>query len=209
MSFRLSQEIIDEILCRFIVNLPKKELKTDRIFFHVQEAYWFYEDFVVPNKNQHAKITEKYFGQILLDRSPFRICDSRDYHRLYKEFHDYQSKIPVYGAILLNKTLDKVLLVMNYGQTNYSFPKGKINQNESELVCAAREVWEEIGFPITNLISEKVIRLFFVFLKRNSSLTGLYSNRASRPSNKQNVHLNGSWREFRVQNQDQRRNRDY
>jgi len=159
MSNKPTFEIIDEILCRFIVNLPKKELKTDRIFFHMQEAYWFYEDFVFQNKDFHPKqpyLTEKNFGQILFERCPFKICDLRDYYRLYKDFHDYQSQIPVYGAILLNKTLDKVLLVMNIRQTNYSFPKGKINQNESELDCAAREVWEEIGFPITNMISEKV-----------------------------------------------------
>ena len=43
---------------------------------------------------------------------------------------------------------------MNYKCTSYSFPKGKINQKERELDCAAREVWEEIGFSITNLISE-------------------------------------------------------
>lgn len=49
----------------------------------------------------------------------------------------------------------KFLKVMNYNRTCYSFPKGKINQRESEIECAAREVWEEIGFSITNQISEK------------------------------------------------------
>lgn len=159
MSQKPNNEIIDDILCRFIVNLPQKELKYDRIFFHMQEAYWFYLDFVLQNKDLVPKppeINQKYFAQILFDRSPLIICDRRDYNLLYKKFHDYQSQIPVYGAIILNQLLDKILLVMNWKQTSYSFPKGKINQNESEINCAAREVWEEIGYSITNHISEKV-----------------------------------------------------
>lgn len=70
-------------------------------------------------------------------------------------FSDYITEIPVYGAILLNQALDKCLLVMNFRCTNYSFPKGKVNENESGLFCAIREVWEEIGFDIQNQITEE------------------------------------------------------
>lgn len=64
------------------------------------------------------------------------------------------SEIPVYGAILLNNDLDKVLCVMNYECTSYSFPKGKVNQNESAIDCAIREVWEEIGYNVSKHITE-------------------------------------------------------
>jgi mRNA-decapping enzyme subunit 2 len=37
---------------------------------------------------------------------------------------------------------------MNFRCTNYSFPKGKVNENEEGIQCAIREVWEEIGFDI-------------------------------------------------------------
>ena len=30
---------------------------------------------------------------------------------------------------------------MNYNLTSYSFPKGKVNMNESGITCATREVW--------------------------------------------------------------------
>lgn len=56
----------------------------------------------------------------------------------------------------MNETLDSVLLVMNYNQTVYSFPKGKVNKNESGVDCAKREVWEEVGYDISKKISEKV-----------------------------------------------------
>jgi len=35
---------------------------------------------------------------------------------------------------------------------NYGFPKGKINENESDIECAIREVYEEVGFNINGLI---------------------------------------------------------
>ncbi|KRX04722.1 NUDIX hydrolase domain protein [Pseudocohnilembus persalinus] len=40
-----------------------------------------------------------------------------------------------------------------YGYS-YGFPKGKINENESGIQCAIREVWEEIGFNCEQYISE-------------------------------------------------------
>ena len=30
---------------------------------------------------------------------------------------------------------------MNFRCTNYSFPKGKVNENEAGIFCAIREVW--------------------------------------------------------------------
>jgi len=67
---------------------------------------------------------------------------------MFKTFNEYANQIPVYGAILLNIQMDSIVLVMNYKCTNYSFPKGKVNQNETGLQCAVREVWEEIGLDI-------------------------------------------------------------
>jgi mRNA-decapping enzyme subunit 2 len=37
---------MDELLCRFIINLPQEELTPERVFFHIQEAHWYYSDFL-------------------------------------------------------------------------------------------------------------------------------------------------------------------
>lgn len=37
-------EALTEVEARFIVTLPKQEIKqTERLFFHIEQAYWFYE----------------------------------------------------------------------------------------------------------------------------------------------------------------------
>lgn len=43
--------------------------------------------------------------------------------------------------------------------TNYSFPKGKVNQNENEMDCAIREVWEEVGYDISRDIKQGVFNI--------------------------------------------------
>ena len=47
--------------------------------------------------------------------------------------------------------------------THYSFPKGKINENEANMYCAVRETWEEIGFNTQKYISEGDVNLYFLF----------------------------------------------
>jgi len=64
-----------------------------------------------------------------------------------------QIGVPVYGAIILNTKLDKCLLVKGYGNS-WGFPKGKVNKNENAIDCAAREVYEEVGFDVSKLIAE-------------------------------------------------------
>lgn len=56
-------------------------------------------------------------------------------------FTHYKTRVPVCGAILLNSTLDKCLLVKGWhSRSSWGFPKGKINKDEPEIECARREV---------------------------------------------------------------------
>ena len=52
--------------------------------------------------------------------------------------------VPRLGAIILTKKLDKVLLVESYDYRDWSFPKGKLDEGETEIECAIREIKEEI-----------------------------------------------------------------
>lgn len=44
MPTLLLDEALTEVEARFIVTLPKQEIKqSERLFFHIEQAYWFYE----------------------------------------------------------------------------------------------------------------------------------------------------------------------
>ncbi len=50
---------------------------------------------------------------------------------------------------MLNDEMDEVVLVKGWKKNaNWSFPRGKINKDESDLDCAIREVYEETGYDI-------------------------------------------------------------
>jgi len=40
----IPKDVIDEIICRFLINLPESEARPPRVFHHIKEACWFYAD---------------------------------------------------------------------------------------------------------------------------------------------------------------------
>ena len=76
--------------------------------------------------------------------------------QVLENWRDYKLAVPTYGAIILNQDLTKVLLVQGYwSRTSWGFPKGKVNEEEPPHVCAVREVDEETGYDISQLINPK------------------------------------------------------
>ncbi|XP_074649971.1 uncharacterized protein LOC141905107 isoform X2 [Tubulanus polymorphus] len=79
--------------------------------------------------------------------------------------------VPTYGAIMINPSLTKVVLVQGFwAKSSWMFPKGKVNEDEAEADCAVREVYEETGFSIRDLINEKD----FIEHRMNEQLIRLY-----------------------------------
>lgn len=67
----------------------------------------------------------------------------------YEEFLAYKVRVPVRGAILLDESMERVVLVKGWKKgASWSFPRGKINKDEKDIDCTVREVWEETGFDI-------------------------------------------------------------
>lgn len=67
----------------------------------------------------------------------------------FEQFLEYKLRIPVRGAIMLNEAMDSAVLVKGWKKgANWSFPRGKINKDEDDLICAIREVYEETGYDL-------------------------------------------------------------
>ena len=136
---------------RFIINLPQEELESvERICFQVEEAQWFYEDFVRPLDPDLPSLSLRDFCLRVFQHCPL-LSEFSSYHHsaAFSEFLAYKTRVPVRGAIMINQDMSEVVLVKGWKKgASWSFPRGKINKDEPDLDCAIREVYEETGFDI-------------------------------------------------------------
>lgn len=166
--------VMEDLLVRFVVNVPDEDLSSiERVFFQVEEAQWFYTDFVRQLNPYLPGMKMKSFAPNILSKCPllWRWGDPSD---ALSRFGKYKLTIPVRGIALMNKDLTKVVLVQGTESASWSFPRGKISKDESDLECAIREVREETGFDAREHTSEKDVvertvggKNFKIFLARN------------------------------------------
>lgn len=142
---------LDDLCVRFIINLPEEDLSSvARICFQVEEAQWFYEDFIRPLDPTLPSLPLRTFCLRMFQHCPLLASFSVENHtKAFEEFMQYKTRVPVRGAIMLNHAMDSVVLVKGWKKgANWSFPRGKINKDEDDLDCAVREVYEETGLDL-------------------------------------------------------------
>ncbi|XP_055531751.1 m7GpppN-mRNA hydrolase-like [Wyeomyia smithii] len=152
-SQTISSGILDDLGARFIINVPVEERQNlIRICFQIELAHWFYLDFYCSSV-QKQKCGIKQFAFQLFQRIPFLQPHLLYVDKILEDWKQYKLSVPTYGAILLSEDMEQVLLVQSFwAKSSWGFPKGKINENEEPINCAIREVYEETGYDIKNLI---------------------------------------------------------
>ncbi|ETN66554.1 mRNA-decapping enzyme 2 [Anopheles darlingi] len=151
-SVAISTDILDDLASRFIINVPVEERENlIRICFQVELAHWFYLDFYCSENKQKCGI--KQFAQQIFKHVPFLQPHWPQVDEVLENWKQYKLTVPTYGAILLSEDMKNVLLVQSFwAKSSWGFPKGKINEHEEPEHCAIREVYEETGYDIKNLI---------------------------------------------------------
>lgn len=142
---------LDDLCVRFIINLPQDDLSSvERICFAVEEAQWYYEDFIRPLDPSLPSMSLRNFCIRIFAHCPLLSSFSQgDHMQAFEQFLKYKLRIPVRGAIMLNEAMDSAVLVKGWKKgANWSFPRGKINKDEDDLTCAIREVYEETGYDL-------------------------------------------------------------
>ncbi|KAL3289276.1 hypothetical protein HHI36_003706 [Cryptolaemus montrouzieri] len=99
-------------------------------------------------ENPEECAVREVFKEVGLDISDLIKSDGFTFLR---EWRKYKLTIPTYGAIFISKDNSHVLMVKRYSG-NWSFPRGKIQSGENPEECAVREVFEEVGLDISDLI---------------------------------------------------------
>ncbi|KAK6512196.1 mRNA-decapping enzyme subunit 2 [Arthrobotrys musiformis] len=146
-------EVLSDLSVRFIINLPQEELVSiERVCFQIEEAHWYYEDFVRESRPEFPALSLNVFLAKIFAHNPM-LSKWGMHQDAYREFMEYKHRVPVRGGILINKKMDKVILVKGWkAGASWAFPRGKINKDEADHVCAVREVLEETGFDSSELV---------------------------------------------------------
>uniref|UniRef100_A0A3P8T9A9 m7GpppN-mRNA hydrolase n=1 Tax=Amphiprion percula TaxID=161767 RepID=A0A3P8T9A9_AMPPE len=157
--------VLDDLCSRFILHIPSEERDNAiRLCFQIELAHWFYLDFCMQNTPGAPHCGIRDFA---------KAAHGEDVQKVLEQWKEYKMGVPTYGAIILDESLENVLLVQGYlAKSGWGFPKGKVNEDEAPYDCAVREVLEETGFDIKNRIckdmyieqkiTDQLVRLYII-----------------------------------------------
>eukprot|EP00929_Paragymnodinium_shiwhaense_P042247 TRINITY_DN21888_c0_g1_i1.p1 TRINITY_DN21888_c0_g1~~TRINITY_DN21888_c0_g1_i1.p1 ORF type:complete len:463 (+),score=86.29 TRINITY_DN21888_c0_g1_i1:43-1431(+) len=143
---------------RFVANLSEDDVRAvPRLCCELQEGFWFYLDYEYEGaKKELPKLNQTSFIVLMVeacDRLRTVYPSARERNALLHEWREYMRQVPIRGAIVFNQKMDKCLMVQPWRGDKWMYPRGKINQGETDAECAEREVWEETGVDIKGNIS--------------------------------------------------------
>ncbi|CAH8494350.1 unnamed protein product [Dicrocoelium dendriticum] len=148
----ISQSTLIQLYTRFILNLPT-ELKEEcnrnfvRLFFEVERAHWFYLDHYIEDPSIGG--VDMYgFTERLFEQFPSIVPGGVDWREKFLEWRKYRGETETGSAIILDQYFEMLLLVQGFYGNRWNFPGGKLNENETFIDCAAREVLEETGLDV-------------------------------------------------------------
>ncbi|KAG7572974.1 mRNA decapping protein 2 Box A domain [Arabidopsis suecica] len=150
-----SNETLDALLRQFLPEESRRD-KLMRVMFRVEKAYWQYCEDLLNKDLGLMALGFTDFIPLLLNR-----CDRLRRHaknpvETVRLFTSHKRQLPVSGAIILDEEFEKVLLVKGFKGPSWTFPRGKKDYEDKEdYICAIREVLEETGFDISNLLDKK------------------------------------------------------
>lgn len=108
-----------------------------------------------PGNEALRSLSLKEFTGLIFEKCPGLEPFRGSLEEIYQAFNAYKRTVPVRGAILLDPTMEKCLLVRGFKKdAGWGFPRGKLSHNETDAQCAVREVIEETGFDISSLLQE-------------------------------------------------------
>lgn len=132
--------------------------RQQRICFQIEEAHWFYQDFIRPLNPGLPNVDLRMFIHQIFNHIPQSVIQHIPQGKTENAFTDfmvYKKRVPVRGAIMLNMAMNKCVLVKGWkSSSSFSFPRGKIDQDEDDRDCAMREALEETGFDLRGMVAE-------------------------------------------------------
>lgn len=136
----LLEEIVDELLTRFIINNGEIASEPALQAALVQAGYWYLD---VLRDQYGAHSSHKVVQQKLLER----LNIEGSLQEMVKRNRHF-----IVGACVFNQSNDKILVIREANGT-IGLPKGKLNVGESLEEGAIREVFEETNVDVTSYLN--------------------------------------------------------
>jgi mRNA-decapping enzyme subunit 2 len=138
---------------RFLVNATKEDYTEQRILLVIEIAHWYYIDYFQKQNPDLKPMTFPNFSRRMFQEYPPLRPFIPKFQSMLDAMKRYKRNIPVFGGVILNPQMNRILLVRGVKNSDgFSFPRGKINSGESQLACAAREIYEEAGLSVEHLL---------------------------------------------------------
>lgn len=160
---KIGGQVLEDLWARF-VRMPKNTCVEIEFMLQLEEAWWFYKDFIDqgdhPSENGSASQSgclsvntspafDDFTRQLLTYFSQSDVYNCKEMlcnvETILERFNHYKATTPKSGVFLLNKEKSHLLMVKERSSGKLGIPKGKADLGESLLHCAIRECEEETG----------------------------------------------------------------
>ena len=152
-------EELDSLASRFLLIIPERcQGDRARVGFQLEKAYWAHLNQFKKDKARSIKkrFTLKDFSLQIFPNVPFLRDHVDIVGDVIDDFKEYKSCVPTFGVILLNETMDKVVLVRSSWGKRWNLPKGMVNEKESGHDCAARVAQMDLGVNVGSLLDPDI-----------------------------------------------------
>lgn len=129
------------------------------ILYHKLHSSWmFYDDYIADRDTSLPRYPkfDLFISDAIDNIDSLKPLKSIK-NEIIPKLKNYGSNIPRCGCILLNSSLDKILLGKNFSCNSYTICAGKLNEGEAKYVAAIRETKEETDFDATDYIDTDLI----------------------------------------------------
>ena len=110
-------DAFEDLSARFILNCPAEEFQSfERLFFQLEQAHWFYEDFLREQNPSLPGFKLQAFGHQFFEHCPLLHRYRKSFDEKYDQFVSYKVSIPVYGAVMLSDSCSRCVLVKGWSQ---------------------------------------------------------------------------------------------
>lgn len=98
-KIEISKDVLEDLISRFLINIPDSEKSVIRLFFLIEQAHWFFLDFYCAQSDKLQPCGIRQFAWNILDHVPAFHKHVTSLDSILEEWRIYKSSVPTFGAM--------------------------------------------------------------------------------------------------------------